>query len=248
MPRRARVSRYHSNRARGSSSSANRLTGARVADQIADTTSYEPMWHETTITPLPTARACSRYSRSLASRCRSGRIASTFMLGSIIRSAYALAWLRKFSRESSFNPDVVTSGHATFRLYASRGRASGENHQATRAAMTASAYAHVRGNRSTSDWTILNARQRHSLTPEHRPECVPLIRTLRDEHFESIHDPLHHMLFGLTFTDGERRVEFDLVPTWRRHVLASGHQRVPGLDRQVGGATRYHATTAEESD
>src|SRR5207245_6428678 len=238
--RRARACRYHSNRARGSRSAANWLTGARVADQIAGTSSDEPMWHETTITPLPTARACSRYSRSLASRCRSGRIASTFMLGSIIRSAYALAWLRKFSRESSFNPDVVSSGHATFRLSSGRGRASGENHQATRAAMTASAYAHVRGNRSTSDWTILNARQRHSLTPEHRPECVPLIRTLRDEHFESIHDPLRHMLFRLTSTHGARRVGFGVVPTWRRRVLASGHQRGPGLARQGGGSTRYH--------
>ena len=56
------------------------------------------------------------------------------------------------------------------------------------------------------------------------------------------------MLFGLTVTDGERRVEFDVVPTWRRHVLASGHQRGPGLDRQGGGSTRYHGTSAEESD
>ena len=43
MPRRARVSRYHSNRALGSSSSAKKLTGDSVAAQIAATISYEPM-------------------------------------------------------------------------------------------------------------------------------------------------------------------------------------------------------------
>ena len=60
IPSLARVSRYHSNSARGSSSSAKKLTGDSVAAQIADTTSYEPMWQETTSTPLPTARASSR--------------------------------------------------------------------------------------------------------------------------------------------------------------------------------------------
>ena len=43
IPSRARVSRYHSYRALGSSSSAKKVTGASVADQIAATTSYDPM-------------------------------------------------------------------------------------------------------------------------------------------------------------------------------------------------------------
>ena len=85
MPRRARVSRYHSKSARGSTSSANRLTGARVADQIADTISYEPMWQETTSTPLPSGRASSRFSSPVT--FRRARMASTLILGSIIRSA-----------------------------------------------------------------------------------------------------------------------------------------------------------------
>src|SRR5450759_2003909 len=89
IPSRARVSRYHSNISRGSSSSAKKLTGVIVADQIADTTSYEPMWHEMTSTPLPRARACSRYS--IPCTFSQGRMVSTEVLGSIIRSAYALA-------------------------------------------------------------------------------------------------------------------------------------------------------------
>src|SRR5579872_2028615 len=134
MPRRALVSRYHSNRARGSSSSAKKLTGASVADQIAAHTSYEPMWHETTSTPLPSFRTSSMYSQP--STFKSGRSVSTLVRGSIMRSAYAFAWLRKFSHETrlSSRGSSFNSGQATFRLYSSRGRASGENHHANRAA------------------------------------------------------------------------------------------------------------------
>ena len=85
MPSRALVSRYHSKSVLGSSSSAKKLTGASVADQIAATSSYEPMWHDTSSAPLPTARASSRYSQpSTLSR---DRMASTRALGSCIRSA-----------------------------------------------------------------------------------------------------------------------------------------------------------------
>ena len=68
-----------------------------------------------------------------------GRISLIRVRGSSIRSAYALAWLRKLSHESRFSSAGVSSGQATLRLYSSLGRASGENHQAMRAATTASA-------------------------------------------------------------------------------------------------------------
>src|SRR5947207_14953655 len=85
-----------------------------------------------------------------------------------MRSAYALAWLRKFKKETRLNPALSfsSSGHATLRLYSSRGRARGENHQANRAAITASAYAHDRGKRSTRDCTTLNALHVHSPMPQ----------------------------------------------------------------------------------
>src|SRR5882672_9446244 len=132
MPRRALVSRYHSNKARGSSSSAKKLTGESVADQMAETTSYEPMWHDTASTPLPRALASSRYSMPLT--FSSGRMVSTFVRGSIIRSAYALAWLRKLSQDKRRSSRVffISSGQATFKLYSRRGRANGENSHAKR--------------------------------------------------------------------------------------------------------------------
>ena len=139
MPSRARVSRYHSKSGRGSTSSAKKLTGASVADQIAATTSYEPMWHETTSAPLPMARACSRCSQP--STLSSFLIVSTRAFGSCIRSAYAFAWSRKFSQDirRSAAGSCCSSGQAIFRLYSRRGLARGENHQAKRAAITASA-------------------------------------------------------------------------------------------------------------
>ena len=160
------MSRYHSNSARGSSSSAKKLTGANVADQIAATTSYEPMWHDTTSAPFPSARASSTYSHPVT--FRSERIDSTLAVGSCIRSAYAFAWLRKFSFDRRRNSAglLSISGQAIFRLYSSLGRASGANCHAILAASTASAYAHARGRRSTIACTILNARHVHSPIPQ----------------------------------------------------------------------------------
>src|SRR5438477_6734405 len=53
------------------------------------------MWHDTTSAPFPSARASSTYSHPVT--FRSERIDSTLAVGSCIRSAYAFAWLRKFS-------------------------------------------------------------------------------------------------------------------------------------------------------
>src|SRR4029077_12918223 len=89
-------------------------------------------------------------------------MADTRVRGSIIRSAYAFAWLRKFSQVVRRSARSSSSGHATFRLNWSLGRASGENQNANRAAKTARAYASGRGRRSTIDWTALNARKRHT--------------------------------------------------------------------------------------
>src|SRR6266849_3221698 len=93
----------------------------------------------------------------------------------------------------------------------------------------------------------MRASATHSLlSPEHRPERVPLVRTFPDEIFEPIDHALHHVFFALALAQGERRVELDAKVTWRRRELVCGHQCRSGLERQRGGATRHDRATAEE--
>src|SRR6266700_1519460 len=80
----------------------------------------------------------------------------------------------------------------------------------------------------------------HSLlSPEHGPECVPLVGALSDELLEATDHALHHLLFGLATVQIQGRLEVDAVPPRRCSELCRGHEGRAGLDRNRGGAARH---------
>src|SRR5216683_303213 len=94
----------------------------------------------------------------------------------------------------------------------------------------------------------MRASATHSpLSPEHRPERVPLVGTLLDEILEAIDHPLHDLLFGLSFAYRQRWVEVDLVATWRGRELGRRHEGRPGFERERGRPSRHDRAPPEES-
>src|SRR6266571_7985150 len=88
----------------------------------------------------------------------------------------------------------------------------------------------------------------HSLlSPEHGPECVPLVGALSDELLEATDHALHHLLFGLATVQIQGRLEVDAVPPRRCSELCRGHEGRAGLDRNRGGAARHYYAPAEET-
>src|SRR5258708_40085891 len=85
----------------------------------------------------------------------------------------------------------------------------------------------------------------HSLSLEHRAECVPLFRALLDESLEPIDDSLHQGLFRFAAADWKRRIEVDVVMAWRDGGLTCRHQRSTGVERDDGRPPRHDAAAAE---
>src|ERR1700704_2744007 len=86
----------------------------------------------------------------------------------------------------------------------------------------------------------MHASAIHSLlSPEHRPECVPLVGPLFDEVFETIDHALHDLLFGFAFVKIERAIEVNGVSTRRRTELRRRDEGRAGLERDRGWAAGH---------
>src|SRR5437016_4675118 len=93
----------------------------------------------------------------------------------------------------------------------------------------------------------MHASATHSLlSPEHRPECIPLIGPLPDEVFETADHALHDLLFGLAVVKSERRLEVYVVSPRRSPELRRGHQGRPSFEGDRGRAAGHYRPAAEK--
>src|SRR5437899_4653656 len=89
----------------------------------------------------------------------------------------------------------------------------------------------------------------HSLlSPEHGPECVPLVKPLPNEVLETADHALHDLIFGVAIAKIQRVLEVNGVSPKCGSELRRRHEDHAGLERNRCGTTEHDCIASKKAN